>query len=178
MGSGDVHEPMSAATIGRYRLLKKIAAGGMAEIYLARVTGVGGFAKDVVLKRILPQLAESEQFFRMFLDEARIAATLQHPNVVQVYDAGEADGQYYIAMEHLTGGDLATLRRHLGDRDQRLALQHLVYVVSCVCAGLHYAHEKLDLDGRPLGIVHRDVTPQNIFVTRDGGVKLVDFGIA
>lgn len=176
--SDDVIEPMSRATIGRYQLLKKLAAGGMAEIYLARVTGVGGFAKNVVLKRILPQLAESEQFFRMFLDEARIAATLQHPNVIQVYDAGEVDGQYYIAMEYLDGADLATVRRYLAEHDQKLPLEHITYIAGCVCAGLHYAHEKKDLDGRPLGIVHRDVTPHNIFITRDGGVKLVDFGIA
>jgi serine/threonine protein kinase len=176
--AGDVLEPVSGARIGRYQLLKKLAAGGMAEIYLARVTGVGGFAKNVVLKRILPQLAESQQFFRMFLDEARIAATLQHPNVIQVYDAGESDGQYYIAMEYLDGADLEAVHRHLVDRDQRLAAEHAAYIVSCVCAGLHYAHEKTDLDGAPLGIVHRDVTPQNVFVTRDGGVKLVDFGIA
>ena len=176
--SDDVIEPMSRASIGRYQLLKKLAAGGMAEIYLARVTGVGGFAKNVVLKRILPQLAESEQFFRMFLDEARIAATLQHPNVVQVYDAGEVDGQYYIAMEYLDGADLATVRRHLAERDEPMPLEHIVYIAGGVCAGLHYAHEKKDLDGRPLGIVHRDVSPQNVFITRDGGVKLVDFGIA
>jgi serine/threonine protein kinase len=174
----DVIEPMSRAKIGRYQLLKKLAAGGMAEIYLARVTGVGGFAKNVVLKRILPQLAESEQFFRMFLDEARIAATLQHPNVVQVYDAGEIDGQYYIAMEYLDGADLATIRRHLSERNQSLPIGHIAYLAGCVCAGLHYAHDKKDLDGQPLGIVHRDVTPHNVFVTRDGGIKLVDFGIA
>ena len=150
----------------------------MAEIYLARVSGAGGFEKNVVVKRILPQLAESDEFFTMFLDEARIAATLQHPNVVDIYDAGQEEGEYFIAMEHLDGADLHTVRRVLGERGEGMPLQHAVFIVTSVAAGLHHAHEKVGLDGRPLRIVHRDVTPQNVFLTRDGGVKLVDFGIA
>lgn len=166
------------SSLGRYRLVKKIAVGGMAELYLARVSGAGGFEKDVVVKRMLPQHAERDDLSAMFLDEARIAATLQHPNVVQVYDAGEAGGECYIAMEFLDGTDLRTLRKVLADRRAPLPWEHAVYIASSVAAGLHYAHEKRGADGEPLGIVHRDVTPHNVFLTRDGGVKLVDFGIA
>ena len=164
--------------LGRYRLIRKLAVGGMAEIYLARVSGAAGFEKNVVVKRILPQLAESEEFFQMFLDEARIAATLQHPNVVQTYDAQHAGSEHFIAMEYLEGADLHTVRRALAEQQQGLPIQHSVYIVSSVAAGLHYAHERVGLDGQRLEIVHRDVTPQNIILTRDGSVKLVDFGIA
>jgi len=103
--------------LGRYQLQKKIAVGGMAELYLAQVSGAGGFQKQVVVKRILPQLAESEELFRMFLDEARIAATLDHPNVIQVYDSCEENGEYFMAMEYLDGTDLRTLRKVLADRE-------------------------------------------------------------
>jgi Protein kinase domain len=175
---GDGGAQLSPTRLGRYHLLRKLAVGGMAEIYLARVSGAGGFEKNVVLKRILPQLAESDEFFAMFMDEARIAATLQHPNLVHIYDAGQAGTDYFIAMEHLDGADLHTVRRVLAERKENLPLQHAIFIVSAVAAGLHYAHEKLGLDGRPLHIVHRDVTPQNVFLTREGGVKLVDFGIA
>jgi serine/threonine protein kinase len=178
LSRGDGGGPLGTARLGRYQLLRKIAVGGMAEIYLARVSGAGGFEKNVVVKRILPQLAESDEFFTMFLDEARIAATLQHPNVVHIYDAGQADNEYFIAMEHLDGADLHTVRRVLADRGEAIPLQHAIFIVSSVAAGLHYAHEKLGLDGKPLHIVHRDVTPQNVFLTREGWVKLVDFGIA
>jgi eukaryotic-like serine/threonine-protein kinase len=172
---GVIAEP---AQLGRYRLLRKIAVGGMAEIYLARVSGAGGFEKDVVVKRILPQLAESDEIFAMFLDEARIAAALQHPNLVQVFDAGQAGNEYFIAMEYLDGADLQTVRRVLAERQRGMPLQHGIFIVSSIAAGLHHAHEKRGLDGSPLEIVHRDVTPQNVFLTREGGVKLVDFGIA
>lgn len=164
--------------LGRYELQKKLAVGGMAEIYLAHVTGVGGFQKQVVVKRILPQLAESEELFNMFLDEARIAATLHHPNVVQVYDACHEDGEYFMAMEYLDGTDLRTLRKVLADRAEPLPWEHSLHIVLSIAAGLHYAHDKRGYDDLPLGIVHRDVTPHNIFLTREGSVKLVDFGIA
>ncbi|HTE55570.1 MAG TPA: serine/threonine-protein kinase, partial [Kofleriaceae bacterium] len=172
---GPVAEP---ARLGRYRLLRKIAVGGMAEIFLARVSGVGGFEKDVVVKRILPQLAENDEIFAMFQDEARIAATLQHPNLVQIYDAGQIGSNFFIAMEYLDGADLHTVRRVLAERQRGIPLQHAVFIVSSIGSGLHYAHEKRGFNGEPLVIVHRDVNPQNVFVTREGGVKLVDFGIA
>jgi tRNA A-37 threonylcarbamoyl transferase component Bud32 len=155
-----------------------LAAGGMAEIFLARVSGLSGFQKMVVIKRILPQLATKSDFVEMFLDEARIAATLQHPNVVQMYDVGVVDGNYFIAMEYLHGEDVRSIMKALFKRDERLPLEHALNVLIGVCSGLHYAHEKVGFDGKPLDIIHRDVTPQNIIVTYEGGVKLLDFGIA
>ena len=174
-------EPASGkpVTLGKYELIKRIATGGMAEIYLARVSGLPGFEKIVVLKRILPQLASNQEFVQMFLDEARVAATLHHPNIVQMYDIGAVDGNYFISMEYLHGEDLRAIARAMRAKGQdRVPLEHALGIVVGIAAGLHYAHEKVGFDGKPLHIVHRDVTPQNIFVTYDGGVKLVDFGIA
>jgi serine/threonine protein kinase len=149
----------------------------MAEIFLARTTAMHGFEKMVVLKRMLPQYAESGDFIRMFLDEARLAATLAHPNIAQVYDIGEHDGQCFFTMEYVAGQDLRKLK-HAARASIGLPLEHVVNIVIGVASGLHYAHEQVDRVGRPLGLVHRDVSPSNIIVTYDGGVKLVDFGIA
>ena len=165
--------------IGRHVVLGYLATGGMAEIFLARVSGLPGFQKMVVIKRILPQLATKADFIEMFLDEARIAATLQHPNVVQMYDVGVVDGNYFIAMEYLHGEDVRSLMKTLyRNQDERLPLEHALNIIIGVSSGLHYAHEKVGFDGKPLDIIHRDVTPQNIIVTYEGGVKLLDFGIA
>jgi serine/threonine protein kinase len=164
--------------LGKYELLKRIAAGGMAEIFVARVRGIPGFEKIVCIKRILPQLAGNREFVDMFLDEARIAATLHHANIVQMYDVGEADGSYFISMEFLHGVDVRTLIKGMRERQQWIPLEHALHIVIGMCAGLHYAHDKVGFDGRPLGIVHRDVNPHNVFVTYDGAVKIVDFGIA
>ena len=164
--------------LGKYEIIKRLATGGMAEIFLARVSGLPGFQKMVVIKRILPQLATKTDFVEMFLDEARIAATLQHPNIVQMYDVGVVDGNYFIAMEYLHGEDVRSLMRALHRQDKKLPLEHALNIVIGVSSGLHYAHEKVGFDGKPLDIVHRDVTPQNIIVTYDGAVKLLDFGIA
>jgi len=165
--------------LGKYELIKRIATGGMAEIYLARVSGLPGFEKIVVVKRILPQLASNQEFVQMFLDEARVAATLHHPNIVQMYDIGAVDGNYFISMEYLHGEDLRSISRAMRQKGQdRVPLEHALCIGVGIAAGLHYAHEKVGFDGKPLHIVHRDITPQNIFVTYDGGVKLVDFGIA
>jgi len=165
--------------LGKYELIKRIATGGMAEIYLARVSGLPGFEKIVVVKRILPQLATNQEFVQMFLDEARVAATLHHPNIVQMYDIGAVDGNYFISMEYLHGEDLRSIARAMRQKGQdRVPLEHALGIGVGIAAGLHYAHEKVGFDGKPLHIVHRDITPQNIFVTYDGGVKLVDFGIA
>jgi tRNA A-37 threonylcarbamoyl transferase component Bud32 len=150
----------------------------MAEIYLARARGIQGFEKFVVLKRILPQYAENETFVRLFLNEARVAATLDHPNIASVYDIDQQEGVYFFTMEYLHGEDLRLILKELGRRNLKLPLAHAVSVALGVAAGLHAAHEKSDPDGRPLGIVHRDVSPSNVVVTYAGGVKLVDFGIA
>jgi len=163
--------------IGKYELLRRLAVGGMAEIFLARTTAMHGFEKMVVLKRMLPQYAESGDFIRMFLDEARLAATLAHPNIAQVYDIGEHQGQCFFTMEYVAGQDLRKVQ-HAAKASLGLPLQHVINIVIGVASGLHYAHEQIDRMGRPLGLVHRDVSPSNIIVTYAGGVKLVDFGIA
>ena len=164
--------------LGKYQLLRRLATGGMAEIYIARAEGMAGFEKLVVLKRILPQHAESEDFIRMFLTEARLAATLHHPNIVQVYDIGEDAGTFFFTMEWVKGQDLRKLVRAARKAERSLPLEHILLVVTGVAAGLEHAHEQTDPEGRPLGIVHRDVSPSNVIVTYDGAVKIVDFGIA
>ncbi len=166
------------AQLGKYQLIRRIATGGMAELFLARASAIHGFEKLVVLKRILPQHAESDDFIRMFLAEARLAATLHHPNIVQVYDIGEQDAAYFFTMEFVQGQDLRRVVRAARKAQRVLPLEHILHVVMGVAAGLHHAHEKIGLDGRPLGIVHRDVSPSNVLVTYEGGVKIVDFGIA
>src|SRR5262245_53551616 len=172
LGMGGVQ----GALLGKYQLLRRIATGGMAELYLARATAIHGFEKLVCLKRILPQHAESDEFNRMFLDEARLAATLHHPNIVQVYDIGE-EGNFF-TMEYVQGQDLRKLVRAARKADRALPLEHILHIVLGIAAGLHHAHEKIGTDGRPLGIVHRDVSPSHVLVTYEGGVKIVDFGIA
>jgi serine/threonine protein kinase len=166
-------------TFGKYVLVRRLATGGMADIYLARQSGVEGFQKPCVIKRILPQLADDQQFVSMFLDEARIAALLTHPNIVQIFDLGKQDGSYFLAMEHVHGEDLT---RILDAEHQRgataLPLPMAIRIIAQVAEGLDYAHNAVDEDGQPLGIVHRDVSPPNVIVAYTGSVKIVDFGIA
>ncbi len=164
--------------LGDYEILKRLAVGGMAEIFLARVRKLTGFQKMVVIKRILPQLAQNTDFVEMFLDEARIAATLEHPHIVQTYDVGMIDDSYYIAMEYLHGEDVRSIMRAVNTRLQAPPIEQALHIVISAAAGLHYAHEKVGFDGAPLDIVHRDVSPQNLIVTYEGSVKLLDFGIA
>ena len=164
--------------IGRYQLLARLASGGMAEIFLARQTGIGGFEKLVVVKRILPHLAREQAFVEMFLDEAVIAAQLNHPNVVQIYDLGESERSYYIAMEYLEGESLGHLVSEGVRQGQPLGPGLAANLIAQVCDGLHYAHTLEDEQGRPLGIVHRDISPHNVIVLFSGTAKLVDFGIA
>jgi eukaryotic-like serine/threonine-protein kinase len=165
--------------LGKYTLVRKLAAGGMAEVFLAIQRSVGGFEKLIVIKRILKTLHGDHSYVDMLLHEARVAATLSHPNIVQVFDVGSVDGEFFIAMEHVHGEDLRTVVRQMKARGiPEFPLEHGLSIVLGICAGLTYAHEKRDLDGRPLNIVHRDVSPQNVVVTFSGGVKLVDFGIA
>jgi len=164
--------------LGRYEIVTRLALGGMAEIYLARITGLAGFAKHVVLKRILPAYAKDAEFVRMFFNEARYAATLDHPNIAHVYDLGEEDGLHYFTMEYLHGDDCRAFLRELAAQRQRLPLEHALTIVVNAAAGCHFAHELTDADGDPLGLVHRDVSPSNVVITYAGAVKLVDFGIA
>ena len=163
---------------GKYEILGHIAKGGMAELQLARAVGIEGFEKLVVIKRILPHLSTNRDFVEMFLDEARIAATLHHSNIVQVYDIGSIDGDYFFSMEFLHGEDVRHIMRAAQARERAIPIEHAISIGLGVCAALHYAHSAVGLDGSPSGIVHRDVSPQNAIVTYDGGVKLVDFGIA
>ncbi|MBK6920959.1 MAG: serine/threonine protein kinase [Deltaproteobacteria bacterium] len=163
---------------GKYRPLRRLAVGGMAEIFLAFARSGHGFEKLVVLKRVLPAYAENREFMRMFLDEARLAATLDHPNIVHVYDIGEHAGNFFFAMEYVHGQSLLKLMRQITNARRWLPLEHALNVIIGTCAGMHYAHEKLSLDGRRLGIVHRDVSPPNILISYDGSVKVADFGIA
>jgi serine/threonine protein kinase len=164
--------------IGRYELIRRVAVGGMAEIFLARATGIEGFEKRVIIKRILPHLADSEEFVAMFLDEARLAATLHHANIAQVYDIGTDGQSYFFAMEYIEGKDVRHIRKELHRRHQDMPAEHAVSILLGVAAGLHAAHDRRGHNGEPLGLVHRDVSPSNVIVTFDGGVKLIDFGIA
>ncbi|MFO0662462.1 MAG: serine/threonine-protein kinase [Polyangiaceae bacterium] len=164
---------------GKYTLVRKLATGGMAELFLALQRSVAGFEKLVVIKRILPKMNEDRSFIDMLLAEARVAATLSHPNVVQIFDVGDVDGTFYIAMEHVHGEDIRTIVRRMKKEGHReFPLSHALHIVSGIAAGLAYAHGKRDLDGTPLHIVHRDISPQNVVVTYSGDVKVVDFGIA
>ena len=164
--------------IGKYKLVRLIASGGMAEVYLARQAGAAGFEKLVCLKRILPHLARDKQFVEMFLNEARLAARLDHPNIVSIFDLGEANGNYFIAMEFIDGPSLRAAAKRALERGERLPIPEIVKVVSMAAAGLHYAHELTDAGGKPLGLVHRDISPDNVLVHRNGAPKVVDFGIA
>jgi serine/threonine protein kinase len=170
---------VSIETYGSYQLLKRLATGGMAQIYLARRQGPEASDRLLVVKRILPHLTENADFIKMFLDEARIAARLNHPNVVQVFDLGAQDDSFFIAMEYIHGEDLRKLLKRAEERGQPLPVPLVCRILVEACAALDYAHKRTDpATGRPLGIVHRDVSPQNILVTFEGGVKVVDFGIA
>jgi serine/threonine protein kinase len=163
---------------GKFELIAHLATGGMAEIYLARQTSIAGFQKLLVIKRILPHLSREDVFVEMFLDEARIAAQINHPNVVQIYDLGCVEGQYFIAMEYLEGEGLSELMRQARKQRQPIPPMLAAGMALQMCEGLHHAHNMMGPDGEPLKVVHRDVNPQNIFVLYSGGVKLVDFGIA
>lgn len=163
---------------GKYELIERIARGGMAEVFLARALGPDGFEKRLVIKRILPELANNAQVTTLFIQEAKVSAGLAHPNIVAVYELGRVADEPYIAMEYIHGRDLARVSRTLREARQLMPAPLAVYCVASALRGLAYAHARADAHGRPLGLVHRDVSPQNILVTFQGEVKLVDFGIA
>ena len=164
--------------IAKYVILDRLGTGGMAEVFLAHTTGEGGFEKRVAIKRILPSLADDETFVRMFIDEARIAASLAHGNIAQIFELGKADGSYFIAMEHVEGVSLSAILKRCKDQDPAFRPSLAAYLTSNICAALAYAHDKRDSTGRPLKIIHRDVSPGNVLVSFEGEVKLIDFGIA
>ncbi len=163
---------------GRYLLLERINVGGMAEVFKAKTFGVEGFERIVAIKRILPTLADDDEFVTMFVDEARIAAQLTHQNVVQIYELGRHEQTFYIAMEYVAGKDLRQVLDWQKRQKRPVAVAKACFVISRVCEALDYAHRKKDYSGRDLKIVHRDVTPQNVILSYEGEVKLCDFGIA
>jgi serine/threonine protein kinase len=178
LAPGTAAERGPGLVFGPYRLIEKVATGGMAEIFRAARRGVEGFEKTVAVKRILPHLSDNRDFVTMFVDEAKTVAQLTHPNIVSIYDLGRIHGSYYIAMEYVHGRDLRSILRRSRERELPLTPGLAVLIASRVCAGLGYAHRRLDERGRPMQIVHRDVSPQNILIAFDGDVKLTDFGIA
>jgi TonB family protein len=171
-------EPRDGVRFGQYVLLEKIATGGMAEVWKARMRGVEGFQKIVAIKKILPHLSDNQEFIAMFVDEAKLAAQLNHNNIIHIYDLGKIQASYYIAMEFVDGYDLKSILRQAQERDQPLTVDLALFIASKVAAALDYAHRKRDFDGHDLGLVHRDVSPQNVLISHEGDIKLCDFGIA
>jgi serine/threonine protein kinase len=163
---------------GKYILLDRIAVGGMAEVYRAKLTGEKGFEKLIVVKKMLPHMTEDPEMVRYFIDEAKLAALLQHENIIHIYDFGETKGSYFIAMEYLFGKDLKSVYHKSSQVNFPINLENSLFIASKICEGLEYAHNLMDLHGASLNIVHRDISPQNIFVTYDGKIKTIDFGIA
>ena len=162
----------------RYKVLEKIASGGMAEVFRAESAGLEGFKKIVAIKRVLPHLSEKKQFIGMFLDEARLSAHLSHSNCVQVFDIGVGDNTYFIVMEYVDGSDLKAVIEHRKKTGKRFPLEEACLICVRLCEGLAYAHELNDGKGHNIGIVHRDMSPPNVLITRHGEVKIVDFGLA
>src|SRR4051794_23377046 len=165
-------------TFGKYQLIRKLGAGGMAEVHLAREQLAQGLAKILVIKKIHPSLAETPQFRQMFEDEAKVAVNLNHPNIVQTFGYGQIGPTYYLAMEHVEGVDLLRLLNGAVEQACKIPYGLCAYLGQQIAKALDYAHRKTDEFGEALSIVHRDVSPQNVLVSWDGGVKLVDFGIA
>jgi len=175
---GDRSDSVSPKRFGDYELLEKIATGGMAEVFLARSFGVSGFQRKLVIKRILPNLAKSDHYVSLFVQEAKICSLLDHPNVVHVFDLGVVDEEHFIAMEYIHGRDLTRTVRKLRARESKLPLALAVSICSRIARGLSYAHSRIGPSGNNLGIVHRDISPHNIMLSFDGEVRILDFGIA
>jgi serine/threonine protein kinase len=167
-----------ALRLGSYEILRQLARGGMAELFLARTVGPESFEKLVVLKKILPKFADNPKFVRLFLDEARLAAALDHPHIAHVYDLGKVETSYFFTMEYVHGQDLHATVKRIARLGKRLPIGHAVQLAHAVASALHYAHERRASDGSLLGIVHRDVSPSNVLIAYDGAIKLVDFGVA
>lgn len=162
----------------RYRVVRRLDAGGMAEVFVGMATSIKGFDKTVAIKRVLPNLTRNRKFVRMFLDEARLSLLLNHTNVVQVFDVGQADGTYFIVMEFIDGVNLKALLEAADQWGGRVGVPQAVLIASEVCKGLSYAHDLRDPTGQPLGIVHRDISPPNVLISEQGEVKIADFGLA
>lgn len=165
-------------TAQRYRVIEKLESGGMAEVFRAESTGLEGFHKQVAIKRVLPQLGRNSKFISMFLDEARLSAQLSHSNCVQVFDIGVRDEAYFIVMEFVDGANLKSIATSMRNTGRTFPIPAATYIAHEICKGLSYAHELTDRSGASLGLVHRDVSPPNVLVTKHGEVKIVDFGLA
>ncbi|MDX1632651.1 MAG: protein kinase, partial [Thermoanaerobaculia bacterium] len=164
-------------SFGQYTLLERVAVGGMAEVWKARMQGMEGFQKTVAIKRILPHLTDSSDFVTMFIDEAKLAAQLNHPHIIHIYDLGKIDEDYYIAMEYVEGKDLRSILNTAREEDEPFPQELALLVAGRLASGLDYAHRKRDFEDRELGLVHRDVSPQNVLISYEGDIKLCDFGI-
>ena len=171
-------EPTDGIKFGQYVLLEKIATGGMAEVWKARMRGVEGFQKIVAIKKILPHLSDDQDFIEMFVDEAKLAAQLNHNNIIHIYDLGKIQNSYYIAMEYIDGSDLKAILKKAQERDLPMSIDLALFIASKIAAALDYAHRKRDFSDREMGLVHRDVSPQNVLISEEGDIKLCDFGIA
>jgi len=167
-----------AETFGKYSLIERIGVGGMAEIFLAKTEGPEGFSKTVVIKRIRPNLSDDASFVNMFLNEAKIAALLNHSNIAQIFELGRIGKSYFIAMEYIHGRDMRAIINKSEGMGIPFPMEYSLKITGEVCEGLFYAHQKNDEDGSALSIIHRDITPENVMVSFDGEVKLLDFGIA
>jgi tetratricopeptide (TPR) repeat protein len=178
MGYTGASQAREMEQFGKYQLIRRIGAGGMAEVFLARTAVAQGLSKELVIKKIHPDHARSQRFVSMFVAEASIALGLNHPNIVQVFDFGRVDGTFFLAMEHIDGLDLVRMLAAAQQAGRPLPIELAAFIVQETARGLDYAHRKTDAFGAALGIVHRDVSPQNILVSLDGAVKLVDFGVA
>jgi serine/threonine protein kinase len=173
-----VSETFEGTKFGRYILLDEIGSGGMAKIYRAKTFGAAGFEKEFALKLILPSLVDDAEFVDMFINEAKIVVNLYHANIVQVFDLGEIDGQYYIAMEYVSGQDLLDILARCAKENIKIPLDLGLFMVMETLKGLNFAHNASDPYGNPLNIIHRDVTPSNVMISYGGDVKIGDFGVA
>jgi serine/threonine protein kinase len=166
------------APFGKYLLTELLAVGGMAEVYRAKIFGASGFEKEMVVKRILPKYARNPNFVQMLIDEAKIAVSLTHGNIVPIYELGELEGSYYIAMEYVAGNTVLDVLRNSHTKQRPIPWAHALGIAAEVARGLYYAHTRSHPDGSSLGLVHRDINPRNIVITPAGEVKILDFGIA
>jgi TonB family protein len=171
-------DAVDGTKFGQYVLVEKIATGGMAEVWKARMRGVEGFQKIVAIKKILPHLSDNQDFIEMFVDEAKLAAQLNHNNIIHIYDLGKIQSSYYIAMEYIDGFDLKAILRRGQERDHPMSVELALFIASKLASALDYAHRKKDFEEKEMGLVHRDVSPQNVLVSQEGDIKLCDFGIA
>src|SRR6476469_110246 len=169
---------MSESSAQRYRVIEKLESGGMAEVFRAESEGLQGFRKQVAIKRVLPHLSEKKKFIAMFLDEARLSAQLSHSNCVHVFDIGVGDNAFFIVMEYVDGANLKGIAESVKKQGKDFPVQAAAWVAHEICKGLSYAHELTDVNGAALCVVHRDMSPPNVLVTKYGEVKIVDFGLA